>query len=64
VKGDSDIMVRIPKKLRTQGISFRKHRPASPKTGPKQDQLPLGYKAHENAVGGEAAAQVFIPKIK
>lgn len=57
-------MVRIPKKLREQGKSFRKHRPPSPKTGPKQDQLPLGYKSHENAIDGEIAAHAFIPKIK
>jgi hypothetical protein len=57
-------MVRIPKKLREQGKSFRKHRPPSPKTGSKQDQLSLGYKSHKNAIDGEHATQAFIPKIK
>ena len=57
-------MVRVPKKLREQGKSFRKHRLPSSKTGSKQDQLPLGYKSHENAISGDVAAQAFIPKIK
>jgi hypothetical protein len=42
----------------------RKHRAPSAKTGPKQDNIPGGFKIHANAVEGELSTHVFIPKIK
>ena len=55
-------MTRVGKKAERRAISPRKHKKPSPKTGPKQDNLPLGYKPHENSFSGEGS--VFIPKIK
>lgn len=42
----------------------RKHRAPSAKTGPQKDNLPNGFKSHANAIEGDLAAMVFIPKIK
>ena len=55
-------MTRISKQARKRAISPRKHKSASVKTGPKKNNLPLGYKVHENAASAEHA--FFIPKIK
>jgi hypothetical protein len=33
------------------------------KTGSKKDQLPLGFKPHENALQGDTAKKAFIPKL-
>lgn len=33
------------------------------KTGPLKDNLPEGYKMHANALEGDIAKRVFIPKI-
>lgn len=57
-------MVRISKQQERRNQSPRKHRAPSPKSGPRQDVLPLGYKEHANALGGEVGATAFIPKIK
>ena len=57
-------MVRISKQSERRAQSPRKHRPPAPKTGTKQDNLPKGFKEHANALDGEIAAKVFIPKIK
>lgn len=56
-------MVRISKQSERRTRSPRKHRPPSVKTGPKRNNLPSGYKPHENALEGEAAKFAFIPKI-
>jgi hypothetical protein len=56
-------MTRLSKKSERRGISPRKHKAPCPKTGPKQDNLPSGYKAHTNAVEGDMSKKVFIPKI-
>lgn len=41
-------------------------RPKAPavKTGPVKDNLPKGFKEHPNAVSGDLAETIFIPKIK
>lgn len=55
------IMTRTSKKEERRGISPRKYKNPSVKTGTKQDNLPKGYKPHENA---SPEGRVFIPKIK
>lgn len=57
-------MVRISKQQERRSRSHHKHRAPSPKTGPKRDNLPNGYKEHPNALADEIAATAFIPKIK
>lgn len=57
-------MVRISKQSERCGRFPRKHRAPSAKTGPLQDNLPKGYKEHTNALEGDLAKMVFIPKIK
>lgn len=56
-------MVRTSKQEERRSRNPKRSRPPSPKTGPKQDNLPNGYKPHANAVQGDLAAGVFIPKI-
>lgn len=57
-------MVRISKQGEKRSRSPHKHQNPSEKTGPLKDNLSKGYKAHENALQGDAANQAFIPKIK
>ncbi len=57
-------MTRISKQARRRNQSPRKHRAPSPKTGSLKDNLPLGHKEHANAIDGEIAQTMFIPKIK
>lgn len=57
-------MTRMSKQGERRNRFPRKHRAPSAKTGPKQDNLPEGYKAHPNAVEGDLAKKIFIPKIK
>lgn len=57
-------MVRISKQAERRHQSPRKNRAPSKKTGPLKDNLPGGFKLHENAVAGDAARSAFIPKIK
>lgn len=57
-------MVRISKQNERRNRSPRKRQAPSAKTGPKKDNLPLGFKEHVNAVADDFAAQAFIPKIK
>ena len=54
----------MSKKSERRGLSPRKHKAPQPKTGPKKDNLPNGFKEHENAVEGDFAKAVFIPKIQ
>ena len=56
-------MVRLSKQTKDRSVSPRRPRPPAPKTGPKKDKLPGGYKAHANAAEGNLAATLFIPKI-
>ncbi|NGX26117.1 MAG: hypothetical protein K940chlam6_00028 [Chlamydiae bacterium] len=57
-------MTRISKKAERQAQCPRKCKPPQPKTGPKKDNLPQGFKEHANALEGDLAKAVFIPKIK
>lgn len=57
-------MVRISKQAERRNRSPHRRRNPSPKTGPLKDNLPEGYKTHANAIEGDLAATVFIPKIK
>jgi len=56
-------MTRMSKQGERRAVSPRRPRPPSPKTGSKKDNLPSGYKAHENAVSEGPALGRFIPKI-
>ncbi len=42
----------------------RKHRAPSEKTGALKDNLANGFKEHVNAIEGDFAGKMFIPKIK
>jgi len=56
-------MTRISKKAQRRAISPRKcKKPSVNKTGPKKDNLPLGYKPHKNVIQGDTS--FFIGKIK
>jgi hypothetical protein len=57
-------MVRISKQSERRNRSPRKNRAPSAKTGSLKDNLPKGYKEHNNALDGDIAATAFIPKIK
>jgi hypothetical protein len=57
-------MVRISKQTERRSQSPRKTRNPSVKTGPLSDNLKDGFKLHENALSGDAAALAFIPIIK
>lgn len=56
-------MTRIYKQQKRRAISPR--RPSFPqkKTGKRKDNLPMGYKKHDNAAEGKFESKVFIPKI-
>ena len=57
-------MVRISKQQERRARFPRKCRAPSAKTGSIQDNLPKGFKEHSNALEGDLAKMVFIPKIK
>jgi hypothetical protein len=57
-------MVRISKQAQKRQRFPRKSRYPSEKTGTLKDNLPEGFKPHANAVEGDLAKMVFIPKIK
>ncbi len=57
-------MVRISKQEERRQRSPKKHKAPAKKTGPKEENLNLGYKPHANAVQGVQAGSFFIPKIK
>lgn len=57
-------MTRQSKKGERRAISPRRCRAPAAKTGPKKDNLKIGYKPHPNALEGTLAASVFIPKIR
>lgn len=56
-------MTRISKQGKKRNVSRRRPTLPGAKTGPKRDNLELGYKAHPNAVVAEATPNRFIPKI-
>jgi len=57
-------MTRMSKQAERRSKSHRKHKAPQLKTGPLKDNLPKGFKEHANAIEGELAKAVFIPKIK
>ena len=57
-------MVRISKQSQRRNRFPRKHRAPSAKSGPRQDNLPDGFKTHANALEGDLAKMAFIPKVK
>jgi len=57
-------MTRLSKQTERRMVSPRRPRAPQPKTGPKKENLPGGFKKHANAVEGEMAKAAFIPKIK
>lgn len=57
-------MVRISKQEERRHRCPRRPRPPAKKTGSLKDNLPKGFKLHENAVEGDNAKAFFIPKIK
>jgi hypothetical protein len=58
-------MVRMSKQGERRHQSPRKRRPnLAKKTGPKKDNLSLGFKEKANAVEGDLSAKLFISKIK
>lgn len=57
-------MTRMSKQGERRAQFPRKNKGPSPKSGPKQDNLDLGFKEHKNAVSGTLAEKVFIPQIK
>ena len=55
-------MTRPSKQSQRRALCPRKLKCAfAPKTGPKKDQLPHGYKVHENSANSN---RVFIAKVK
>lgn len=56
-------MVRICKKERLKYCP-RKPRYGAIKTGPMKDNLPKGYKEHENAFVSDTKVTTFIGKVK
>jgi hypothetical protein len=57
-------MVRISKQAKKRAVFHRRPAPPAKKTGPKKDNLSQGYKLHANAIEGNLAQTLFIPKIK
>lgn len=54
-------MTRMSKQGERRARCPKRCKPPMPKTGPKKNNLPKGFKEHENAISSENA---FIPKIK
>ena len=57
-------MVRISKIKQRYNRCPKKRKPPSKKTGPKKDNLPSGYREHENALERDLSKTAFVPKIK
>ncbi len=57
-------MVRISKQEERRQRNPKRRKAPAKKTGPKKDNLSVGYKPHANSLEGLAAASFFIPKIK
>jgi hypothetical protein len=60
----SYLMVRISKQEERRQRCPKKHKAPAKKTGPKKDNLTVGYKPHANSLEGITAESFFIPKIK
>jgi hypothetical protein len=57
-------MTRQSKQGERRAISPRRPRSPYPKTSAKRDNLPFGFKKHENAIEGEVSDGRFFPKMK
>lgn len=57
-------MTRLSKQARRRNVSPRRPSIPGPKTGPKKDNLELGYKERQNGLAGDLGSQVFISKVK
>ncbi len=57
-------MVRMSKQGERRHQSPKRPAPPAPKTGPRKDNLPLGYKDQVNAIDADVKKAAFIPKIK
>ena len=57
-------MTRLSKQARRRSVSPKRPKLGGPKTGPKKDNLKLGFKERDNALSGDSAQQFFISKIK
>lgn len=57
-------MVRMSKQGERRNRFPRRRRAPSVKTGPLKDNLPDGFKGLSNAVEGDLAKTMFVPKIK
>lgn len=57
-------MVRISKQNRKRNVSPRRPHKPGIKTGAKKDALPEGFRVHPNAIDGNLAQTLFIPKVK
>lgn len=57
-------MTRLSKQARRRNVSPRRPSIPGPKTGPKKDNLKLGFKERVNGLDGELSSQVFISKVK
>ncbi len=56
-------MVRISKQHERRMVSKRRHKKPADKTGPLKSNPAGGFKPHANAVDGDLAKTLFIPKI-
>lgn len=57
-------MTRKSKQSERRHVSPRRCKAPQPKTGPKEENLPGGFKPHENAIEGKFSKTAFIPKIR
>ncbi len=57
-------MTRMSKQAERREKSPRRTKAPQPKTGPKKENLPGGYKKQANAVTGDVSKIAYIPKIK
>lgn len=57
-------MTRLSKQARRRSVSPKRPKLSGPKTGPKKDNLKLGFKAKPNALQGDSAQHYFISKVK
>ncbi len=58
-------MTRMSKQGERRAVSPRKHKKPSVKTGSLKDNLPKGYKIHENALNEDNhQSLIFIPKTR
>jgi hypothetical protein len=56
-------MVRISKKAERRAVSFRRPKLPGKKTGPLKDNLPKGFKEHQN-LDPSGENRCFIPKVR